>query len=233
MIGTAIRVLVRAQATRGRVVFAGVVGVLVVVAALAARLTDAGQAVPTQLVLNAGFGFLAPVVSLTFAAASLGDLVEDRTLVYLWLRPVPRLWLAGAAIAASLLVAGPLVAVPLALAEVAGGRLADAVPAAVASLAAVVAYTTLFVPLGLRTKRSLLWGLLYALLWEGTIANVNRSFATVSLQRYARSLFVGLAPDVGARSLDVSMVVAVCVIVGVAVLGTLGCARLLKTQDVP
>ncbi len=208
-------------------------GLLLVVAALGARLSDAGGSVPTELVLNAGLAFLAPVVSLTFAAASLGDLVEDRTLVYLWLRPVPRLHLAVAAVAASVAVAGPLVAVPVAFIEVAGGRYADALPAAVASLAAVVAYAALFVPLGLRTKRSLLWGLLYALLWEGTIANVNRSFATVSLQRYARSLYTGLASDISARSFDVGLLPATLVIVGVAVLGTLWCGRLLRTQDVP
>ena len=58
-----------------------------------------------------------PVTTLVFAAASLGDFREDGTLVYLWLRPVPRWQIIAAALGASITVTLPLVLVPLVVAR--------------------------------------------------------------------------------------------------------------------
>ncbi|MDH5520248.1 MAG: hypothetical protein OEZ14_06925, partial [Acidimicrobiia bacterium] len=52
-----------------------------------------------------GLGFMVPILSLLFASTTLGQLVEDETLVYLWLRPNPRWQLALAAWAASATIA--------------------------------------------------------------------------------------------------------------------------------
>ena len=60
-----------------------------------------------------GLSLLIPVVALVFASAALGDLAEDGTLVYLWLRPLPRWQLALAAFAASVTVAVPVAVLPL------------------------------------------------------------------------------------------------------------------------
>ena len=50
-----------------------------------------------DLVNDYGFTVLVPVVALVFSSSTLGDLVDDRTLVYIWLRPVNRLTVAAAA----------------------------------------------------------------------------------------------------------------------------------------
>ncbi len=39
---------------------------------------------------SVGFGLVLPVVALVFGGAALGELREDKTLVYLWLRPMDR-----------------------------------------------------------------------------------------------------------------------------------------------
>ena len=49
------------------------------------------------LVNDYGLTVLVPVVALVFSSSTLGDLVDDKTLVYIWLRPVNRLTVAAAA----------------------------------------------------------------------------------------------------------------------------------------
>src|SRR5690606_13164804 len=112
-----------------------------------------------------------PVAALMFASSVLGDTVDDRTLVYLWLTPVPRWIMAAAATLASITVTLPLVFVPLVVAALAtggGGALVGAT--AVATIVGVVGYSGVFVALGLRFRRALVWGIAYILLWEGFVA---------------------------------------------------------------
>ena len=44
----------------------------------------------SKLMSNLGFTIVVPIVALVFASAAFGDLKEDGTLVYLWLRPMDR-----------------------------------------------------------------------------------------------------------------------------------------------
>ena len=97
------RTILGAIATKGRLALLGALGGIAVLIGFA---TSAGESTATpqdaaDLVNGYGLSVLVPVVALVFAAAALGDMVEDSTLVYLWLRPVPREVLALAATAAA------------------------------------------------------------------------------------------------------------------------------------
>ncbi len=130
-----------------------------------------------------------PVVSLVFASAALGDVAEDGTLVYLWLRPYPRWQLAVAAFAASVTVVVPVAVLPLVIAAALtgeGGRLVAA--AAAGGLLATIAYSAVFCGLGLRVRRALAWGLAYLLIWEQAVARVSHGAARASLFVNTRSL---------------------------------------------
>lgn len=189
---TLVRVLARSQASRGRVgigLLAG--GVLVLIAGLANFGSPTPRIVAT-LIANSAFSFLVPVVALLFAVACLGDLVEDRTLVYVWLRPVSRLTLATSAVVATTITAGSLVVGSLLVAAVVGGRPTLLVPGIVAGTLGVAAYGAVFVALGFRSTRSLLWGLAYSILWEGIASNLTLAFARFSLRRYAASIYADL-----------------------------------------
>jgi ABC-2 type transport system permease protein len=201
------RLVLRTQVTRVRLaalVGLGVVGV-VVAAALGAtdrpRFTQQGLAlVPSHLLAGAefvntfGLSLLVPVTALVFAAASLGDPDEDGTLVYLWLRPVRRARIVVAAAAASFTVSWPVVVVPLAVAAGATRGGTDLVLGTIAAATVgLVAYTGLFCALGLVTRRSLVWGLLYVFIWEGFVATAADSAARLAVRTYARSVMVGVA----------------------------------------
>src|ERR1700722_11590755 len=123
-VGTIWWVLVRSITTRVRVAGLGLLGVGAIVLGLFVHVSnpanrpDAAWAV----VDSYGLSLLIPVVALMFASAALGDLAEDGTLVYLWLRPLPRWQLAVAAVAASVTVVVPLAVAPLVIgAALSGG----------------------------------------------------------------------------------------------------------------
>ena len=231
----AFRLMLRTLLTRGRLIALGLLGVVPVLLGIALRTEESGayDAAYKAVVEAYGLGLLVPVVSLVFASAALGDLVEDRTLVYLWLRPVPRWQLAAAGLGASLLVALPLAVVPTALAVSVSGAGVDLVRGAAAATAlAVVAYCCLFLGLGLRVRRALVWGLAYVLIWEGAVARAARGAARLSVNVHARSVLARIAhhalPTNGSAP-----VTAVVVPLAVAALATALTVWWLSRTDVP
>jgi len=157
-------------------------------------LVDGHLATGARFVNAFGLSLLVPVTALVFASAALGDPDEDGTMVYLWLRPVPRSRIVVSAAAASLTVAWPVVVLPLAAAAAAtGGGGALVTSTVVAATIGLVAYTGLFCALGLLTQRALMWGLLYIFLWEGFVAGAADSAARLAVRTYARSALSDLS----------------------------------------
>lgn len=229
------RVLLRSQATRGRLLLLGGLGLVIV--GIGARIGVASHGIDqlelgTGWLNDAGLSLLVPIVSLVFASAVFGDLVDDRSLVYLWLPSVPRRVLAAAAWAATLTICLPLVVVPIVVAAVltkAGGYLIEGV--AVSATFGVIAYTGIFTALGLRFRRALLWGIAYVLLWEQFVARAGGGAARLAVLSYLRSLlsaYTGVGITLADRSLAYSYVVPV--LVGMA--GVAYAARRLQVQDI-
>lgn len=192
----AFRLVFGSLMTRGRLLALGALGVVPVMLGLALRAaeSDTLEAAYETIVQAYGLGLLVPVVSLVFASAAFGDAVDDRTLVYLWLKPVARWKLVAAAMAASLVVAVPLSVVPMAVGVSLSGAGAALVRGTVlATIVSVVAYCALFLGLGLRVRRALVWGLAYVLIWEGAVARTARGAAQLSVNVYARTLVARIA----------------------------------------
>lgn len=185
------RLILNGLLTRGRVIALGLLAVIPIVLGVALRSVESGvfNAVYKGVVEGYVLGLLVPVVSLVFASAAFGDLVDDRTLVYLWLKPIPRWQITLAALAATLTVALPLTIVPAVVAVSASGAGVQLVRGAAAGTGvAVIAYSCLFLGLGLRVRRALVWGLAYVLIWEGAVARAARGAARLSINVHARSL---------------------------------------------
>ena len=187
------RLLLHQQLTKGRLVLTGVLGGL----ALLVTVLIARNALPSERIESTvgflsvfGLALMVPILSLVLASSSLGQLVEDQTLVYLWLRPNPRWMLALAAWLASATVAVPVSVVPLVVAAAIGsggdGRTIGAVAAAMAL--ASLAYTGLFTLVGLLIRRSLIWGLAYLFIWELFVARVGQGAARLSINTYPASV---------------------------------------------
>lgn len=146
-----------------------------------------------QLLDVFNLNFLAPVAGLVFGTATLGDPTEDNTLVYLWLRPIPRWKLATAATAAAATFTVPYSVVPAVVEGwiVAGHPVLGA--AVLSTAAAAVAYAAVFVLLGLVSRRSLVWGIGYLLIFESFVARGGRSLGALSIHAHAASILADTA----------------------------------------
>lgn len=196
-------VLVRSIVTRVRVVGLGLLGVGAIAIGLLVQVSNPANRADAawSLVDSYGLSLMIPVVSLMFASAAFGDLAEDGTLIYLWLRPVPRRQLALAAVAASVTVVVPVAVVPLVVgAAISGGGARLVGAAAAGAMLATVAYSAVFCGLGLRVRRALAWGLAYLLIWEQAVARLSHGAARVSLFISTRSLAAHLAQHPAPRN---------------------------------
>lgn len=213
------RVVLHMLITRSRLLALGGLGLLVAGLGATARAADDELEAATGLIAGLGLSVVAPVATLVIASAALGDMRDDKTLVYIWLRPISRLAIAGGAVMASLAVAVPVVAVPIVASAVLSG--ADNLVGAtlLASAMAVIAYTGLFVALGMRVNRPFLWGLAYILAWEGVVASFSDGTARVSIRSYTWSI-LSRATDVDLPGADRSATASVLVPVGILVVGT-------------
>jgi len=189
-------VLVRSIASRPRIAGLSLLGLGVMGLGLAVRLSNNSDPAQAAWSVVDGYGLvlLVPVVSLVFASAALGDPAEDGTLVYLWLRPLPRWQLAVAAFAASVTVIIPVAVLPLVVgAAITGAGWRVVAASAAGGLLAAVSYSAVFCGLGLRVRRALAWGLAYLLIWEQAVARVSHGAARASLFINTRSLAARIA----------------------------------------
>ena len=212
------RLLLRLQVTPLRV--AGIVSLasLAVVLGVLARGDDDPLRATTEIALGYGLGIVVPLATAWLATSSVGDLVEDRLLVYLWLKPVPRWQLPAAAVLATVSIVVPLVAVPLVVTAIVAGTSQLIGALLLACVLATVAYAGAFVAVGLWLRRALWWCLLYILVWENGLARAVDGAERLSIASYAQSL-VAHAGDIVVAYADQPTGVAIVVPVAVGAVG--------------
>jgi ABC-2 type transport system permease protein len=232
MNGAIYRLMLRTHARRGRVLVLLLAGLVAVVVTAALQASDETDLLDTIRFLAAyGFALFVPVTTLAIASAMFGDLLDDQSLVYIWLRPVSRSQIVTATYAAAVTISLPIVLLPLGAAAAVTGDTDVVVGTLVAAAVAVVAYAAIFLALGLRTRRALLWGLAYILVWEGFVASIGRVPARLSVRGYARSILAWFT-EVDLRLADETLAVAVLVPVLAAIAFGAYTTRRLNRMDV-
>lgn len=136
-----------------------------------------------------------PISILILATNAVGNEIEDRTMVYLVLKPISRLRIilekfGGVVIASTLLLwEGTLLAFIVAMRGDAGDNLDQLLAMAVAIVVAVLGYGALFLAISLLVPRALLAGILYSLLWETTFARFIPGVRLVSVRHFVLSVY--------------------------------------------
>jgi ABC-2 type transport system permease protein len=214
------RLLLRTQITIPRLLGIGGLGALSILLGLFARLDDNSPQAAADAVSVFGLGILVPFAALWLGTSAIGDLVEDKLLVYLWLKPVPRWQLPAAAILATVSVVVPLTALPLTVSALVAGSGDVAWVALLAASLAALAYAGLFVAAGLWFRRAVWWGLAFVLIWENVVAYAAEGAARFTVFGWASSvlsLAEDLAPDVDVELEAGSPSVAFVVLPAIAV----------------
>jgi len=212
--------LLRTQVTIPRLLGIGALAGLAVLLGVFARWGDEPTQAAADVVAAYGLGIVVPLGALWFGTSAVGDLIDDRLLVYLWLKPIPRWQLPAAAILATITLVAPLTALPLAVAALAAGDGGLALTALVSATLAVCAYSGLFVAAGIWFRRAVWWGLAFVLLWENAAAHSSDGLARFTVTSWAHSI-LSTATDVGVPLDTRSVTAAFVVLPAVAVAGWL------------
>ena len=143
------RLVLRMQFSVPQMLGIGALSALAVIIGLFARFDDNPEQAAADAVASYGLGILVPLATLWLGTSALGNLMEDRLLVYLWLKPVPRWQLPAAAVLATAVLVIPLTALPLTASVLVAGASGLAWPTLLAASLGALAYSGLFVAAGL------------------------------------------------------------------------------------
>jgi ABC-2 type transport system permease protein len=169
------------------------VALAVLISALAEGESDLGQDFINLLIDGMIVGAILPIVTMALATAAFGNELDDRTLSYLVLKPVPRSLIVLPKLLASIVVGGPLLiasGVVVTLLGVGGGQAALAV--GVALFAGTVTYATIFTWAGLVSTHALGFALIYVFLWEGLISSFLGGVRYLSVRGYTLAILHGI-----------------------------------------
>ncbi len=176
-----------------------------------------------------------PLLALATATASFGNEVDDRTLSNLTLTPVPRWKLILPKLLAAITINGGVLLISVVLSvSLTYSDSGVLVAAVIASLLTIIAYSMVFLWLGLMTSRALITGLLYVFLWEFLFTNFVSGIRFLSIRAYMLGIVRGIDDtrfegDNNIISFPVSIIVMLSLIGVFWVLSV----RRLKTMDVP
>lgn len=230
-IPTYYRMLLRGQLTKGRLVGLGVLSGLSVLLAAVSQTSQNKESAAVELLSTYSIGLLVPLACLILATPMLGNLVEDRLLVYLWLKPVPRWHLAVAAFAAVVSALVPVVVLPVALSVAVTGQTDLFIPAVIATAIGVIAYSAINLLLGVRFTWGLWFGLLYLVLWENVLSRFSNGMARLSIRSYLLSILQD-GTNVNIPLADRAGWAAIVIPLAVAAVAVALTARTLTTKDI-
>lgn len=179
---------------------------------------------------------LLPLVALVVGTSVFGAEVDDGTITYVLGKPVPR-WriVLTRIVTAGLLTAAVLVPSTL-LSGWAALRGVEA-PGVVAGFTAAVAagsllYCALFVALSLSTRRALVAGLAYVVVWEGLLSNTFGGSRALSIRQYTLSIADGLVDRRGINLSPLDLTTALAMAAVVTVLVTLYAIHRLRRFEI-
>jgi len=148
----------------------------------------------TPVLVGLGLAVVLPVTALIVGTGVLGSEIDDGTIVHILTKPMPRRDIILAKLAVALSITAVTTAVPLFVT----GLLADSVRLGLALAAGAAvgacAYTAFFLMLSLLTRRPVLLGLVYILVWEGLLARFVSGTRVLSIEQYVITISDKIAP---------------------------------------
>jgi ABC-2 type transport system permease protein len=172
---------------------------------------------------------LLPLVAILFGTAAFGAEIEDGTVVYLLAKPVARWAIVAAKLiatvgvtaaltASSVLLAGVIALMPL------GESGAEATRAYVAAMIVGSAcYASVFLAISLFTRRSLVVGIGYWLIWEGALSTLLPGIANLSVRQYALGIanaFFQMKPEEARLAPSTALPLVLILLAGAFVIAT-------------
>ena len=167
------------------------------------------------IIIGLGFSVVVPVLSLIIGSSVIGSEIDDGTIVHILTKPIAR----SEIVISKLVVAAGATGLVNAVMMFVCGWLIDgarmAVALAAGGLVASICYCALFLALSVVSRRPVLIGLVYILLWEGLLTNLLTGTRSLSIAQFG----VTIAARIGDQSYFVpTLSSAVAVIMSVVFL---------------
>ncbi|MGH3937997.1 MAG: ABC transporter permease subunit [Pseudonocardiaceae bacterium] len=146
------------------------------------------------VLVGLGLVVVLPVVALVVGTGVLGSEIDDGTVVHILATPIPRWQIIVPKLAVAAGVTTITAALPLAVAGVLADSARLGLGLAVGCAVGALAYCALFLALSLLTRRPVLLGLVYVLVWEGLLGNLVPGARVLSIQQYTVAIADTIAP---------------------------------------
>ncbi len=148
-----------------------------------------------------------PVVCLIIGSAALGEERRGNTLSFLVLRPIRRVMITAAKLAAAWSVSFGIVAagwiVNIVALAISGGGASPLVPGLFLIALNTLLYCGVFVALGYITDRAVFIGLAYVFVWENGLAGFIEALSPLSIWRVGMSAYIAMVDGLPSEILDV------------------------------
>ncbi|MFD7375898.1 ABC transporter permease [Streptomyces mirabilis] len=219
---TVARLTYRALLGRRRALILCALPVLLIVISAAVRsFAGADDHVASDLLGGFALATMVPIIGVIAGTGAIGPEIDDGSVVYLLAKPLKRPTIIFTKLIVAIAVTMAFSALPTFIAGMIlnGNGQQVAVAYTVAALVASIAYAALFLLLGTVTRHAVVFGLVYALVWEALFGSLVSGARTLSVQQWA--LAVGHKVTGGDLvTSDVGLPTATVLLVVVTVLAT-------------
>ncbi|WP_393080853.1 ABC transporter permease [Streptomyces sp. LN704] len=219
---TVARLTYRGLLGRRRALILCVLPALLIVISVAVRsFSGADDQVASDLLGGFGLATMVPIIGVIAGTGAIGPEIDDGSVVYLLAKPLKRSTIIFTKLIVAVAVTMAFSAVPTFIAGMIlnGNGQQIAVAYTVAALVASIAYAALFLLLGTVTRHAVVFGLVYALVWEALFGSLVSGARTLSVQQWA----LAVAHKVTGGDLvtsDVGLTTATVLLAAVTVLAT-------------
>ncbi|OON79211.1 ABC transporter permease [Streptomyces tsukubensis] len=228
---TVARLTYRALLGRRRAMILFALPVLLIVIAIAVRaFSGADDQIASDLLGSFALATMVPIIGVIAGTGAIGPEIDDGSVVYLLAKPVKRPTIIVTKLVVAIAVTMAFSAIPTLIAGfiLNGNGQQIAVAYTVAALVASIAYAAIFLLLGTVTRHAVVFGLVYALVWEALFGSLVSGARTLSVQQWSLALAQRIAGD-GLVSSDVGLPLATVLLVVVTVAATWYAGQKLRT----
>ncbi|MCP3818053.1 ABC transporter permease [Streptomyces sp. A3M-1-3] len=189
---------------------------LLLIAAAVRMFTGADDQVAADVLGGFALATMVPLIGVIAGTGAIGPEIDDGSIVYLLAKPVKRPTIIFTKLIVAIAVTMAFSAIPTFIAGLIlnGNGQQIAIAYTVAALVASIAYSALFLLLGTVSRHAVVFGLVYALVWESLFGSLVPGARTLSVQQWALALAERIGAE-GAIASDVGLPAAAILLAAV------------------
>jgi ABC-2 type transport system permease protein len=219
---TVARLTYRGLLGRRRALILGALPALLIVISVAVRaFTGPDDQVAANLLGGFALATMVPIIGVIAGTGAIGPEIDDGSVVYLLAKPVKRPTIIFTKLIVAIAVTMAFSAVPTFVAGMIlnGNGQQIAVAYTVAALVASIAYAAIFLLLGTITRHAVVFGLVYALVWEALFGSLVSGARTLSVQQWSLAVAHKVS-DADLVTSDVGLTTGTVLLIAVTVAAT-------------